>query len=313
MARSEGEAVMLNGLQKFLKYLRMNLIYMFGFAIVLGFFILGIVAPYILTRPGDAWGTSFNATEALKPPSLEHPFGTDNFGRDMLNRVILGARFSLIIAVSVVGIALIIGIVFGLVGGYIGGAIGTGIMRIADMFLAFPPLLLAVAFAAVLGRGVLTTIVALALSWWPWYARYLYVSVTSIKSAPYVEAAVTVGASRLSIMFRHILPNSLVPVITQATLDIGSAVLEAASLSFLGVGVPPPIPEWGRLITEGWPLISNAWWISLFPGIVLMTVVTGFTLFGDAVKEYMNPKIRNITAVVRPGWMDRFSKSETSQ
>jgi peptide/nickel transport system permease protein len=214
----------------------------------------------------------------------------------MLNRVILGSRYSLIIAVCVVGLSLIIGVIVGLVAGYLAGIIGTVLMRLTDMFLAYPPLLLAVAFASVLGRGVLTTIIALAISWWPWYARLMYVSVNSVKSALYVEAAKVIGLSKFTIMTKYILPNSLIPVVTQAMLDMGSAILEASALSFLGVGVPPPIPEWGRLISEGWVYVSKAYWITFFPGLMLLVTVVGFNLLGDAVKEYMNPRLRSIIA-----------------
>jgi peptide/nickel transport system permease protein len=267
---------------------------MTGFIIVISFLIIGAAAPYILTKPEDAWGISYDLNKAFLPPSLEHPFGTDAFGRDMLNRVILGARYSLIIAVGVVSLSFLIGVLVGVTAGFLGGAFGTALMRITDMFLAFPPLLLAIALAATLGRGVMTTIIALAISWWPWYARLLYVSVNSVKTAPFIEAAKVVGVGRISIIFRYILPNSLVPAITQATLDLGSAVLEAASLSFLGVGVPPPIPEWGRLISEGWVHITKAYWISFYPGLLLLITVVGFNLLGDGVKEYMNPRLRDL-------------------
>jgi peptide/nickel transport system permease protein len=282
----------------FLKFLTERPLYFTGFIIVLVFIVVGSIAPYILTKPEDAWGLTYDLENAFKSPSIEHLFGTDALGRDMLNRVILGSRYSLVIALSVVFLSLAIGIIVGLVAGYIGGAIGTILMRVTDMFLAYPPLLLAIALAAVLGRGIITTIVALAVTWWPWYARLMYVTVNSIKSAPYVEAAKVIGLSRWAIMARYIVPNSLTPVVTQAMLDIGSAILEAASLSFLGVGVPPPIPEWGRLISEGWQYIGKAYWISLFPGIALLLTVIGFNLLGDAIKEYMNPRLRNVTQVM---------------
>jgi len=280
--------------REFFKFLIKRPIYFAGFIIVLIFIIIGCIAPYILTRPEDAWGIAYDLEKAFQPPSLEHPLGTDAYGRDILNRIILGSRFSLIIAIGVVGLSLAIGVTVGLVAGYIGGVLGTILMRVTDMFLAFPPLLLAVALASVLERGVLTTIIALAISWWPWYARLMFISVNSVKSAPFVEGAKVVGLNKLAIMTRYILQNSLTPVITQATLDMGSAILEAAFLSFLGVGVPPPIPEWGRLIGDGWVYVSKAYWITLFPGLALLVTVVGFNLLGDAVKEYMNPRLRDV-------------------
>ncbi|MEM0153924.1 MAG: ABC transporter permease, partial [Ignisphaera sp.] len=214
------------------------------------------------------------------------------------SRVVLGARFSLIIAIGVVSIALAIGIVVGLVAGYMGGSVGMILMRITDMFLAFPPLLLAIAFAATLGRGLINVIISLALSWWPWYARLIYIQVNSVKNLLFVDAARIIGLSTTKIMFRHILPNSLTPVVIQAALDMGSAILEAAGLSFLGIGVPPPIPEWGLLISQGWALINTAWWISLFPGIAIVITVVGFNLLADTFQEIMDPRLRS-TMVMR--------------
>jgi len=192
----------------------------------------------------------------------------------------------------VVGLALLIGIPIGLVAGYLGGRIATVLMRITDMFLAFPPLLLAIALAAALGRGLVNVIIALAISWWPWYARLIYVQVNSIKNLPYVDAARIIGLTPVRIMLRHVLPNALTPVTVQAALDMGSAILEAAGLSFLGVGVKPPIPEWGLLVSEGWTSINIAWWISLFPGLAILITVIGFNLLADAVREAMDPRLR---------------------
>lgn len=276
-----------------------NPVYLVGLVIVSLFIVIGLIAPYILTRPEDAWGLTYNVSKRLMPPSLEHPFGTDEYGRDLLNRVLLGARFSLIIGVSVVVLSLAIGIPVGLVAGYVGGKIGTALMRVTDMFLAFPPLLLAIALAATFGRGLSNTILALSLSWWPWYSRLVYLQVSSVRNLPYVDAARVIGISEARIMFRHVLPNSLTPVITQATLDVGSAILEASALSFLGVGVPPPTPEWGLLVSSGWQLISKAWWISFFPGLAIVVTVLGFNLLGDAVKELMDPRLRNLLSMRR--------------
>ena len=274
------------------RLIRMNPISMVGFVIVVGFVILGIIAPYITPYPQDAWGLTYNVEKRFLPPSLEHPFGTDEMGRDVFSRVILGARFSLIIAVGVVGLALLIGIPIGLIAGYLGGRIATVLMRITDMFLAFPPLLLAIALAATLGRGLVNVIIALAISWWPWYARLIYVQVNSIKNLPYVDAARIIGLTPIKIMLRHVLPNALTPVTVQAALDMGSAILEAAGLSFLGVGVKPPTPEWGLLVSEGWTSINIAWWISLFPGLAILITVIGFNLLADAVREAMDPRLR---------------------
>jgi len=283
----------------YLDLIRRNPVYLAGLVIVSSFVVLGLIAPYILTRPEDAWGLAYSIDKRLMPPSLEHPFGTDEYGRDVFNRVLLGARFSLVIGVGVVALSLAIGVPIGLVAGYMGGRVGTALMRITDMFLAFPPLLLAVALAATLGRGLLNTIVALSLSWWPWYSRLVYLQVSSVKNMPYVDAARVVGLDEARIMFKHVLPNSLTPVITQATLDVGSAILEASALSFLGVGVPPPIPEWGLLVSSGWHLVSRAWWISFFPGLAIVITVLGFNLLGDAVKELMDPRLRNILSMRR--------------
>ncbi len=289
--------IALEDLKTTFRLIRRNPVSLTGLVIVLAFFAVGVTAPYILPYPEDAWGEVYHLEKRFLPPSLEHPFGTDEMGRDVFSRVLLGARFSLIIAVGVVGLALLIGIPVGLIAGYLGGRIGTALMRVTDMFLAFPPLLLAIALAATLGRGLTNTIIALAISWWPWYARLVYVQVNSIKSLPYVDAAKIVGLSPLAIMFKHVLPNALTPVTVQAALDMGSAILEAAGLSFLGVGVKPPTPEWGLLVTEGWTSINVAWWISLFPGLAILVTVLGFNLLADALREASDPRLRRILLV----------------
>lgn len=290
---------MLGELRVVFRIIRQSAVSMAGLVIVLGFIVLGIIAPYVTPYPDDAWGNTYHPEKRYLPPSLEHPFGTDSLGRDVLSRVILGARFSLIIAVSVVGLALLIGVPVGLIAGYAGGRTGTALMRITDMFLAFPPLLLAIALAATLGRGLVNTIIALAISWWPWYARLVYVQVNSVKNLPYVDAARVLGLSTPRIMFRHVLPNALTPVTVQAALDMGSAILEAAGLSFLGVGVKPPTPEWGLLVTEGWNAINIAWWISLFPGLAILVTVLGFNLLADALREASDPRLRRMLLVGR--------------
>lgn len=277
-----------------LRMIRQNPVSLVGLFIVVAFIILGILAPWITPRPEEAWGSVYYMDRRLQYPSLNYVFGTDEMGRDLLSRIILGARFSLIIAVSVVGLALLIGVPIGIISGYSGGFLSSAMMRMTDMFLAFPPLLLAIALAAVLGRGLENAIVSLAVSWWPWYARLAYLQTSRVKSYPFVDAAKVVGVGKLSIMFRHIMPNILTPIIVQSALDMGSAILEAAALSFLGLGVQPPIPEWGLLVSEGWMYINKAWWISLFAGLAIFVVVLGFNLLGDALRESMDPRLRLI-------------------
>jgi len=165
---------------------------------------------------------------------------------------------------------------------------------VADMFLAFPTLLLALLFAVVLGRGIENLILSMSLAWWPWYARLVYVQVNSVKVMPYIDAARVSGISTAVILFKYIMPNAITPVTIQAFLDMGSAVLEAAALSFVGVGIKPPTPEWGLMISESWHLINRAWWASLFPGLALFLVVLGFNLLGDSFREYSNPKVRRL-------------------
>lgn len=285
--------------KQYLNAMRRNPMGLIGLIIVSSFVVMGLLAPYILTRPEDAWGLTYDVGKRFKPPSLEHLFGTDECGRDVFNRVLLGTRFSLMVGVGVVALSLAIGIPIGLAAGYMGGKLGTALMRVTDMFLAFPPLLLAIALAATFGRGLFNTMLALSLSWWPWYSRLIYIQASSVKSMPFVDAAKVVGLSELRIMFRHVLPNVVTPVITQATLDIGSAILEASALSFLGIGVPPPIPEWGLLVSSGWQTVSRAWWISFFPGLFIVVTVLGFNLLGDVVKELMDPRLRNLMAMRR--------------
>ncbi|MCS7132427.1 MAG: ABC transporter permease [Aigarchaeota archaeon] len=268
--------------------------------IVFGFVIVGFLAPYLVPYPEDAWGLAYNVENRFSPPSLQHLFGTDALGRDVFSRVLLGARFSLMIAVGVIGIALIIGIPVGVIAGYYGGKIGNFLMRVTDMFLAFPPLLLAIVLAATLGRGLLNLIIALAISWWPWYSRLVFIQTNTIKNMPYVDSAKIAGLSTFRILYKHIIPNALTPTIVQAALDMGSAILEAAGLSFIGVGVKPPTPEWGLLVSEGWQSINVAWWIAFFPGLAILVTVTGFNLLADALRESADPRLRR-TILMRLG------------
>lgn len=242
------------------------------------------IAPYSPTR--------INLRERLKPPSAAHPFGTDDAGRDILSRVIYGSRVTLRICTLVVGLTLAIGTVLGLVAGYFGGWVDELMMRISDVFLAFPALILAMAIAAALGPSLENAIVAMVAIWWPRYARVTRGQVLSIREVDFVAAARAAGASSTRIMLRHILPNCISPVVVQATLDLGEVVLTAATLSFIGFGAQPPTPEWGAMVSVGRNFLRDYWWYTTFPGLAILITVMGFNLLGDAVRDILDPRLR---------------------
>jgi peptide/nickel transport system permease protein len=230
--------------------------------------------------------------DSLQPPGMTHPFGTDNYGRDILSRIVYGARYDLRIATIVVAAAVCIGTILGATGGYLGGKVDEVIMRITDIFLAFPALVLAMAFAAALGPSLEHVMIAMIIVWWPAYARLVRGQALSIKENQYIEAARSVGASQSRIIFRHVLPNSLSPIIVQATMDLGNVILMAAGLSFIGVGAQPPIPEWGVMIAEGRSYLRGSWWFPTFPGLFILLTVLGFNLFGDGLRDILDPHLR---------------------
>lgn len=277
--------------EEMLKILLRNRLSVLGLVIIAFLIFVAIFAPLLAPYPEQALGEP-NLQERLQPPSWKHPFGTDHLGRDILSRVIYGARTSLIMGFSVVALAVLIGVPLGLVAGYLGGKVDLTIMRITDVFLAFPPLLLALLIASSIGRGMLNAIMALAISWWPWYTRLTRGMAISVKERPYVEASKAMGISDWKIMIRHVLPNSLSPIIVQGTMDMGSAILEAAALSFLGLGVQPPTPDWGLMVSEGKDYFLNYWWYPVFPGLAIFITVLAFNLLGDAVREVMDPRLR---------------------
>ncbi|MBC7094455.1 nickel transporter permease [Thermococcus sp.] len=277
--------------EEYIRILFRNKLSVIGLAIILLLILVAIFAPFLAPYPEQAKGEP-NLKERLQPPSWKYPFGTDHMGRDIFSRVIYGARTSLLIGLSVVSIALVVGLFLGLIAGYFGGKFDLLIMRITDVFLAFPPLLLALLIASTLGRGLMNAILALAISWWPWYTRLARGMAISIKNRPYVEAAKAMGIADWKIMIRHVLPNSVSPLIVQATMDIGSAILEAAALSFLGLGVQPPTPDWGLMISEGKNYFLNYWWYPVFPGLAIFVTVIAFNLLGDAIREVIDPRLR---------------------
>jgi peptide/nickel transport system permease protein len=254
-----------------------------GIAMILTVLITAAFAPWIAPHPEQVF--EVNIKEKLQPPSAEHWFGTDDLGRDVASRMIFGARISVQIALIVVTLAASAGTFVGLISGYYGGFLGNSMMRITDAFLAFPPLVLALSIQAALGRSITNTMIALALVWWTWYARLVRGQVLSIKEELYIEAARMVGVSKLRMMLRHILPNCTGPIIVQATLQMGYAVITAAGLGFLGIGAQEPLPEWGLMIAKGRIFVPKWWWISTFPGFAIFWFVLGFCLLGDAIRD----------------------------
>jgi len=263
----------------------------FGLGIIIVLIVTALFAPNLAPYPEQGKGQS-NLKERLAPPSFGHPLGTDNLGRDVLSRVIFGARISLKAAIAVVLIVIGMGVPLGLIAGYSGGKIDEITMRFADMILAFPSLLLAIAIVASMGPNLLNALIAISVPWWPWYTRLVRGQVISLKEMQFVESARAIGASRLRVMFRHILPNCLSPVIVQATLDMGYIILSLASLGFLGLGTQPPAADWGVMVSEGREYFLKQWWISTFSGSAIFLTVLAFNLLGDGIREALDPKIR---------------------
>jgi peptide/nickel transport system permease protein len=219
--------------------------------------------------------------------------GTDELGRDVLSRVMAGTRISLGIATLILSIAITAGVVIGAISGYVGGWVDEVLMRFTDIFLAFPALILAMGIAASLGRDLKNVIIALTLVYWPWYARLIRGQVLMIRERDFVEAARAIGSRPSRVLIRHILPNTIAPIIVQATVDVGYAVLATAGLSFIGLGAQPPSPEWGSMIAGARTYFRVAWWYMTFPGLALTFTVVGFNLLGDGLRDYFDPRTRS--------------------
>jgi peptide/nickel transport system permease protein len=242
------------------------------------------LAPYSPTAP--------SYTQILKGPSARHLFGTDEIGRDVLSRVLSGARISLSVAAVVLACGVVLGTVLGGIAGLAGGAVDEVIMRITDVFLAFPSLILAVAIGATFGPGLGTIMLSLAAVWWPWYARLARGQVLALRELDFVEAARALGVPSPRLLWRHILPNAAAPILVQASLDVGYAILAASSLSFLGLGVQPPTAEWGTMIADAQNHLQEAWWMAAFPGLALAISALAFNLLGDGLRDYLDPELR---------------------
>lgn len=268
--------------------LRRNKLAMVGMVIVFVLVISAVFAPFI--APYDYAKTDFG--EAFLYPSGQHLLGTDNYGRDLLSRIIYGGRISLLVSVMAVIVGLVTGGLLGLVAGYFGGICENVIMRIMDLILAIPGFLLSVCISAALGSGIVNTIIAISIGAIPSYARMMRAVVMSIRGQEYVEAARVSGAGSLRVMLRHILPNTLSPIIVESTLRVGACIMMISSLSFIGLGVQPPTPEWGSMLSGGREYIRDFYPMVIFPGLAIMATLFGFNMFGDGLRDALDPRLK---------------------
>ena len=260
--------------------------------VIITIFILAAVfAPWLVPYPDQGMGKS-NLSERLSPPSGTHLLGTDDVGRDLLSRMLLGSRPSLSIGLFVVGLAMLIGTPLGAIAGYFGGWIDQTIMRITDIFLSFPALLLAIAVSAALGASFFNAMLSITLAWWPWYTRLARAQTVSLKEQTFVEASRAIGVPGFTIIRRHIIPNVLTPALVQATMDIGSAILMGSALSFVGLGVQLPRPDWGNMLNVARLYFNDGPWFAIFPGLAFLLVAMCFNLLGDGVRDVLDPQSR---------------------
>lgn len=269
---------------------RRNRLMVLGTGIIAGLLLVAALAPLLA-----AWNPYEQIlADRLLPPSRAHLFGTDGLGRDIASRVVYGARVSLSIAFLVAAISTPIGMLIGILSGYVGGVLDEILMRIADIFLAFPRLILAIAFAAALGPGVENAIIAIAVAHWPSYARLARAETLNVKNNDYIQAMRVLGAGKLRIMAGHVAPMCLSSIIVRMSLDMGTIILTAAGLGFLGLGAQPPMPEWGLMVADGRQFLVDQWWVSTLPGLAILVVVMGFNLLGDGIRDVLDPRQRQL-------------------
>ncbi len=268
--------------------LRRNVGAMLGVVLLAIVIVLAVLAPLI--APFDPY--KLDVMNKFQPPGALNLMGTDDLGRDLFSRVLYGTRISFQVAAEVLFLAAGIGIVLGLLAGFWGGLLDEVVMRLADIFFAFPSFLLAMALVAAMGPGIENAIIAIGVAWWPRYARLLRAQVLSVRARPFVEAARSLGASDLRLMVAHILPNCIAPIIIQFTMDAGAAILTTAGLSFVGLGAVPPMAEWGSMVAQGRGYITNYWWVPTFPGLAIAMTVAGYMFLGDGLRDLWDPQLR---------------------
>ena len=266
--------------------LRENRLLAIGLAMALAMVVVGSLAPVLASAAPNAT----HPLQTLQPPSAAHWFGTDQLGRDLYSRVLFGARISPVIALLVLTISCAVGIPLGIAAGYYGGLVDEAIMRITDVFLAFPALLLALALAAVLPPSLGSVTLAVSITWWPWYTRLVRGQAASVTGRPFVEGAKASGVSDLRILLRHVLPNSLTPLVVQVSLDVSAVILTVSALSFLGLGAQDPTPEWGLMVSQGQQYFPGQWWLVTFPGLAIVITAVAFNLLGDGLRDVLDPR-----------------------
>jgi peptide/nickel transport system permease protein len=271
----------------FWQRLRQNRLAMAGAAIVIGMFILAMIAPFVGKDPG-----AIDIANALRSPSWEFPLGTDDLGRDVLARILFGARISLLVGFVAVGIATLIGIILGALAGFYGRWIDAVIMRFVDIMLCFPTFFLILAVIAFLEPSIWNIMIIIGLTGWMGVARLVRAEFLSLRERDFVLAARAIGGRDARVIFRHILPNAISPVLVSATLGIAGAILTESALSFLGIGVQPPTPSWGNMLIVGKQTLGTAWWLSAFPGLAILITVLGYNLLGEGIRDALDPRLR---------------------
>ena len=261
-----------------------------GLVLILGLVIAAVGAPLLATHPDDVF--ELHPAKRLRAPSADAWLGTDRMGSDIYSRLLFGARITILIGVIAVGAALVIGVPVGLVAGYYHGWVSDLLMRVSDVFLAVPQVVLAIAIAQTLGPSLPNVILALSVTYWPWFARIVYAETRALQKEVFIESTAALGASPWRLTALHVLPNIVSPIIVRASIGMGFTILTAAALGFLGLGPPPPTPEWGRTIAESREFLPDAWWYALAPGLAIFLTVMGFNLLGDGLRDVLDPRLR---------------------
>jgi peptide/nickel transport system permease protein len=261
-----------------------------GLLLILGLVLGAVFAPLLATHPDDVF--ELHPSERLRAPSGQHWLGTDRMGSDVYSRLLFGARITILIGVIAVGASVLIGVPLGLVAGYFHNWVSDLLMRVSDVFLAVPQVVLAIAIAQTLGPSLPNVILALSVTYWPWFARIVYAESRALEKEVFVESTQALGASPWRLVVLHVLPNIASPIIVRASIGMGFTILTAAALGFLGLGPPPPTPEWGRTIAESREFLPDAWWYAAAPGLAIFLTVMGFNLLGDGLRDVLDPRLR---------------------